>query len=123
MRTRFRMFFRCRIGLDRCGQIARFLDDLRIVGVTGCVEERADLGVGQTIYEARLAHHRLAATSDDLLEKPFEILLHLGIGRQGVNGAFDCDRTDALQTSPDLHPEVGGLAWQLMDQEQPTLLL
>src|SRR5260221_13449738 len=86
---------------------------------------RGEIGAqitGQPVDQPRLADHGFAATLNDLLQEPFEILLGLRIGGQGVDGGFVRNRTDSLQSPPDLHAQIGPLWRQLMDQQAPSLL-
>src|SRR5260221_10630542 len=86
---------------------------------------RGEIGAqitGQSADQPRLADHGFAATLNDLLQEPFEILLGLRIGGQGVDGVFDRNGTDSLQSAPDLHAKIGRLGRQLMNQQQPSLL-
>jgi hypothetical protein len=101
-------------------ELARFSGDARVVLVARRIEQGLQLAVGQAVDERRLADNRLAAALDDLLGEPGEVLARLGIRRKRVHGAFHRHRAQRLQPPPHLHPRIGGLGRQLMDQQQPT---
>ena len=103
--------------------LARLGRDAPVVLVTRRIEQRLQLAIGQPVDQGRLADDRLAAALDDLLGEPGEVLARLGIGRQRVDGALHRDRAQRLQPPPDLHPRIGGLGRQLMDQQQPARAL
>src|SRR4051794_1697893 len=120
LRLRLRALFGRCIVADRRGEGAHLLGERVVVGIARPIEQGADLLVGKTIDETRLADHRLAAALYDLAQEPFEVLLAFGGRGKGVDGGLDGDRTQPLQAAPDLDPQVSRLGRQLMDQQQPT---
>src|SRR5262252_2124878 len=78
-----------------------FLGQLRIIGVTRPIEERAYLLVGEPVDPSGLTDERFAAPILDFAQQPFKIFLRLLIHRQSVDGVLDRDGSDVLQTSPD----------------------
>ena len=102
------------------GELARLDHDALVVLVARRVEQRLQLAVGQAFDQRRLADDRLAAALDDLLGEPGEVLARLGVGRQRIDGALHRHRAQRLQAPPHLHPRIGGLGRQLVDQQQPV---
>src|SRR5215467_4399056 len=101
-------------------QALHFLGQLRIIGVTRPIEERAYLLVGEAVDQSGLTDERFAAPVLDFAQQPFKIFLRLLIHRQSVNGVLDRDGSDVLQTSPDFDAQISRFGWQLMNQQQPA---
>ena len=54
---------------------ARLLGDLRVIGVTRPIEQRAHLLVGQPVDQAGFAEECFTAPFEDLAQQPLEVLL------------------------------------------------
>lgn len=105
--------------IELCHERSRVPGDLVVVGVARRIEQRPHLVVRKAVDQTRLADDGFATALDDLFQEPREVLLRLGGRRQRVDGALDRDCPDALQPPPDLHPEVGRLGRDLMNQKKP----
>jgi len=93
--------------------------DLLAVRIARGPEHLLELLVGEPFDEARLDQRGVPTPFDDLAQHPVEVLEGLVARGQRVDGVLDPDRAEALEPAPDLHPEVAGLRWDLMDEEQP----
>ncbi len=116
----------CRIGslclaAQRLREALCLLGQLRVIGVSRSIEQRAHLLVGEPVDQAGFADECFAASFADLAQQPFEILLRLLVHRQRVHGILDRDRADVLQPAPDLDAQIGRLGRQLMNQQQPAV--
>ena len=103
--------------------LARLGRDAPVVLVARRIEQRLQLAIGQP--STRAASQTIASPplSTISLASQAKSSRGLGIGRQRVDGALHRDRAQRLQPSPDLHPRIGGLGRQLMDQQQPARAL
>src|SRR5262249_7026045 len=97
-------------------QLLGFGRDRRIVRLPGRSKRRLDLAVGEAGNEGRLADRRLATARLDLAQNPLKVLCRLVGSGKHIHRVLDGDRTDSLQTAPDLYAQVVRFGRKLMNE-------
>ncbi len=106
-------------GRPRIQQTARGLRDLVIIRISRGIEQRADVQVGLANQQPGLDEGGFAAIFRDLGQKLPERRLTLGRARQDVDGIFERNGANRLQSPPDFHPQIGRLRGKLMQKGKP----
>src|SRR6185503_8029252 len=104
------------------GPVARRSSDLRILGVARRAEKMFDLLVREPVDERRATDRRVAAAVDHFSAHPLKVLERFPAVGQHVHRVLHRYRADSLKTTADLHPQVIGLGWDLLKEEQPRSL-